>query len=90
MGNGCTVDEVDFMIISVVGRDAGTTVDFNNVMLDTNSLGNFSGTGGWFNWTVTGFDFTQGFTVTGDLLLSGTFSTSQEKSKLEMQVGCHP
>jgi hypothetical protein len=42
LGIGCTVDEVDFMVISVVGRDAGTTVDFNNVMLDSYSLGNYS------------------------------------------------
>jgi hypothetical protein len=90
MGNGCTVGEVDFMVLSVVGRDAGTTVDFNDVMLDSNDLGDFSGTGGWFTWTVSGFDFTQGFTVTGELLLSGTFGTSQELSKLEMLVGCSP
>ncbi|GAB4482187.1 MAG: hypothetical protein Kow00124_30780 [Anaerolineae bacterium] len=90
LGNGCTVDEVDFMVLSVVGRDADTTVDFNNVMLNGMPLGNFSGTGGWFNWTVMGFDFTQSFTVTGDLLLSGAFGTSQELSKLEIQVGCLP
>jgi hypothetical protein len=90
LGTGCTVDEVDFMIISVVGRDSGVTVDFNNVYLDGSSLSNFSGTGGWFNWTVSGYDFSQGFTVTGDLLLSGSFGTSQELSKVEMQVGCLP
>jgi hypothetical protein len=90
LDNGCTVGEVDFMILSVVGRDASTTVDFHNVTLDSYALGNYSGTGGWFNWTVTGFDFTGGFTVTGDLMLSGTFGTSQELSKLEMLVGCSP
>ena len=87
VANPSLLSELNYMQIDVVGRDANTTVDFKNVYLDGNLLGNFSGTGGWFNWKVTGYDFSHGFTLTGDILLSGTFTNSQENCKVEIKFG---
>jgi hypothetical protein len=68
------------MQISVVNRDAGTTVNLNNVFLNGYTLGNFSGgVGGdgssdWQDWTVTNYDFSRGFTLIGEIELAGAFT----------------
>ena len=79
---------LNYLKIDVVGRQVGTTVDFNNVTLNSNALGNFSGTG-WQTWQVKELDFTSGFTVEGDLLLSGT-QPGGETNKLQLSVGYAP
>jgi hypothetical protein len=76
---------LNYLQIDVVGRQASTTVNFNNVTLNGNVLGNFSGTG-WQTWQVKELDFTSGFAVEGDLLLSGT-QPSGETNKLQLSVG---
>lgn len=91
-GAACTT--WDTAQLAVVNRDAGTTVNLNNVNLGGFALGSFSGgTGGdsvddWQNWTITGFDFTSDFTMTAELELDGTFGSSQELSKVEFLMGC--
>ncbi len=79
---------LNYLQIDVVGRQVGTTVDFNNVTLNSNALGNFSGTG-WQTWQVKELDFTSGFTVEGDLLLSGN-QPGGETNKLQLSVGYAP
>lgn len=90
-GAACTIGNLDVMQLSVVARDAGTTVELNNVDLSGYNLGNFTAIGNnneWNNWNVTGFDFNSGFTLTADLDLTGTFSSTQEFSKVEVLFGC--
>jgi hypothetical protein len=82
----CDVASWDTLDINVVDRQDPFNLRFNNVMLDGHSLGNF-GEEGWKNWTVTGFDFTKSFTLTGDLVVDGTW-TGNETSKLQISVGC--
>ena len=79
------------MLISVVNRHSGTTVDFNNVELNGYwSLGDFSaGVGEWNNWTVTWSEFSTSWTLTGDIVLTGTFSGCDECSKVQILVGQH-
>jgi hypothetical protein len=72
--------------ISVVSRDTDSSVSFENVYLGSELLGNFGGPG-WNNWTVTDIDLSSGFMLTGDIILSGPFSASQELSKVEVLVG---
>jgi hypothetical protein len=89
VGGSCA----DYMVMSVVARDAGTTVDFDNVMLDGYVLGDYNATASaWNSWTISGFDFSGPFTMEGDLLLNGTFSSSggEELSKVELLVACGP
>lgn len=81
------------MLIKIAHRHAGTTVNFNNVMLNgTEALGDFPGGNiNWQWWSVTDFDFTERWTLTGDIVLGGAFSstTGDESSKVEIQVGPH-
>lgn len=89
---GMSLSNLNIMTINVVCRDAGTTVDYNNVNLtigsNTYPLGNFSSVPTqWNTWTVAQVDFSQGFTLSGKILLSGPFGGSQELSKIEVLVG---
>jgi hypothetical protein len=84
------VGALNYLQIDVVQRDtAGATVDFNNVTLNGNALGNFSGAGGWKTWQVKGLDFTAWFVVEGDLVLTWPASpgSSNEINKLQLTVG---
>jgi hypothetical protein len=76
------------MLISVVNRDSGTTVDFNNVEINGWSLGDFSGVS-WKDWTVSWDGFDDSWTLTGEIELAGTFSGSSELSKIQIVVGQH-
>jgi len=81
-----TVADLNVMQITLVNRDKAGTVTFANVALNGQSLGTFSETG-WNDWMVSGVDFSQGFTLTGTIQISGTIGNSQEKSKVEIKVG---
>jgi hypothetical protein len=76
---------LNYVQLDVVNRAAGTTVDFNNVTLNGQALGDFSGAG-WSTWMVTGIDFTSGFTIEGDIVLTGP-QPSGETNKVEIKVG---
>jgi len=84
---GCPVENWNAMDINVVDRLTTGELAFNNVMLDGNSLGNFDDEG-WKNWTVSNYDFSQGFEVSGDMVVSGW--TGSETNKLQIMVGCLP
>lgn len=75
------------MDINVVDRLTTGELAFNNVMLDGNSLGNFDDES-WKNWTVSDYDFSQSFTVSGDMVVQGW--TGSETNKLQIVVGCLP
>ena len=85
----------DVLDILVLDRLTTGAIAFNNVTLNGFPLGNFGtfdvpGAPGWpsANWTVTDFDFSQGFTITGDLVVAGW--TGNESNKMQLTVGCLP
>ncbi len=80
------VNHINSLQIDVVMRDNKGIVELNNLTLDGNGIGNFSGEG-WNTWKVYGFDFTNGFSVTTDLFLDGKFTGSQEKCKVQLTFG---
>lgn len=86
----CPPADWNALQFDVVGRDPGVTVQFNNFMIDGNPIGDFDSAGAWKTWTVINYDFSPGFVITGDIVLDGTFGTSQENSKIELGVGCMP
>ncbi len=88
-GKQAGANQMNVMEILVAERDADSTVDFNEVMLNGQSLGDF-GTDNVGIWGVTGFDFGQGFTLSGKVVISGPFSNSQEKSKVDIKIGTAP
>lgn len=81
---------LNLMEISVADRTAGAPVNFNNVTLNGQAVGDFGGTGNWSFWTVSNFDFSQDWTLEGDIVLAGTFSQSAERSKVEIRFGGTP
>jgi hypothetical protein len=82
--NICAMNVLQLMIGSQ--NEPTGTVASNNVVLNGDNLGNFSGAG--FNdWTVRNSDFGLGFKLTGTIVLSGTQPTSAETNKVELLVG---
>ena len=95
LGSGtCNIWEWNVMEVLVFNRDAGTTVNLNNVTIDDIPVGqDFTGattdvwnTGRW----LISYDFGSDFTIEADIDIAGTFSTSQELSKVQFIVGCEP
>ena len=83
---------LNYLQLDVVNRATGTSVNFNNVTLNGNPLGSFTGSG-WSTWQVKGLDFSSGFTVEGDLVLawpSPPATSGQETNKLQITVGSLP
>ena len=85
---GCPTANWNTLDINVVDRLDPANLRFNNVMLNGSPLGDF-GAEGWLNWTISNFDFSQSFTVSGDMVVSGTW-TGSETNKLQLTVGCLP
>jgi len=88
---GFLLSEMNIMQMTVVARDANTTVSLQNVMFNgTAALGTFTASNPpsqWLDWMVTGPEFNQSFTMTATLNLTGAFGGSQELSKAEIKVG---
>jgi hypothetical protein len=82
--NVCAMNVLQLMLGSQ--NEPTSTVSFNNVILNGDNLGNFSGAG-FNNWTVRNADFGLGFKLTGTIVLSGTQPTSAETNKVEILVG---
>ena len=90
---GCASTDWNAMEIVVRDSRSDSGAALENVVLDSFGLGDFAtvdklGTPGYQNWTVTGFDFSQSFTVTADLVVDGY--TGNEAIKTEFNVGCLP
>lgn len=88
---GCDPSGWNAMEIVVRDSRADSGAALENVMLNAIGLGNFGtidvpGTPGWQSWTVTGFDFSQDWTLTADLKVNGF--TGNESIKVEFGVGC--
>ncbi len=81
---------MNVMQIGVADRTVGAPVRFNNVFLNGTPLGDFGGTGAWSFWTVSKFNFSQDWKLTGNIVLNGKFTGSQELSKLDVVVGVAP
>jgi hypothetical protein len=79
---------LNYMKITVASRYSGATVGFDNVLLDSISIGNFDPPGlVWSDWVVTNYDYSNGFFIEGDLVLTGTQPTGSETNKVEIDVG---
>ena len=82
--NSCAMNVMQLVVGSQ--NEPTGTVAFNNVILNGDNLGNFSGAG-FNNWTVRNADFGLGFKLTGTIVLSGTQPTSAETNKVDILVG---
>jgi hypothetical protein len=92
---GCATAEWNALYILLRDdRDDGG-LELNNIVLTPGNfdLGDFGtldvlGTPGFLEWTVTGYDFTQSFTVSADLVIQNY--VGNEALRMEILVGCLP
>jgi hypothetical protein len=83
------LSHLNYLQINVTLRERfPAQVSLDNVRLDGQPLGHFSGVfRGTESWYVDGYDFSDGFQVTGDLNLSGITSPSPDKNRVEIMLG---
>jgi hypothetical protein len=91
-GKKFTINDLDFLQITIVNRDTKTTVNLNDVFINyedspaTISLGSFGGNGR-YDWSVKDPNLKKGFTLTGKLHLIGSFGAIPALSMLEIKAG---
>lgn len=90
---GCPAADWDVLDIVIKDYRDNAGVSLENLALDGNLLGNFApggidvpGKPGYQQWNVTGFDFSQGFSLTADLTVENL--TANESVTAELLVGC--
>jgi len=89
-GNAPTCSNTDFNALEIVvaDRDANSQVNLLDLEVDGNLLGDYLGNDD-FSATVVNGSFDTGFTIEGTVeLANGSFSNSQELSRVELLVGC--
>jgi len=69
-----------------ITKNSPSTVNFNTVSLDGDSLGNFTGITGTANWKVTGIDISSGFTLTGTVAVP-SLTGSGNSNFVQVDVG---
>ena len=84
-----TLNDLNFLQITIVNVDTNTTVNFNDVFLNGESLGSFGGNG-THDWSVRDDNLFEGFTITGTVRLLGAFLTNPPASMLEIKAGYAP
>ncbi len=90
LGKTFTLDDLDIMQIDVANRDSGTTVNLLDITLDAVPLvpdDIITANPSFTTWMVFDYDFSVGFTITATIELGGSFSNSQELSRVELKVG---
>lgn len=86
---GCAVGEWDLVQVSLWERVDDVELSFENGSVNGEALKkDLGGVSGMKTWTIEGVDFSTGWTVTGDLVASGAEWTGNERTKLEVTVGC--
>jgi hypothetical protein len=83
------LNSLNYMQIDVTLKEGSPAqVNLDNVYLDGNLLGDFHGVyRGTQSWQVINYDFSSGFTLTGELNLSGVTSPSGELNNVEISFG---
>jgi|WetSurMetagenome_2_1015567.scaffolds.fasta_scaffold63715_2 hypothetical protein len=86
LGKKFTVNDINFLQITIVNSDTNTTVNFNDVFLNGASLGSFGGNLR-HDWSVRDETLYEGFAITGTVHLLGVFGTDPAVSMLEIKAG---
>jgi len=82
-----SLGSINYIRISVVALEAGTTVSLLNARLGSAVLGDFLGVSGRYrNWHVKGTDLSAGFTIEGDITLSAG-QPPEGENRVVVEVG---
>jgi flagellin-like protein len=80
--------EWNILVITIRNNSPDTTLRLDDVSLGSFSLGSFTVAPSSTNyWTVTNYDFSNGFSILGTIYLNGTFSGGSESNKILIEVG---
>jgi hypothetical protein len=83
----CRMNYMTVLVRNLGGTSTGITT-FSNVALNGFSLGTFSAAATTSSvWTVSNFDFSQSFTVTGTIVLDNGVYGASENAKVELSIG---
>ena len=78
--------DLNYLQFGLRGSATGT-VTLQNILLDGNSLSDIASLDGTYkNWYISGYDFNNGFTLSADMVLTGTLSKA-ESSKVDISFG---
>lgn len=89
MPSGCSIQDVDRAQLWVAARDAGTSVTLQGTYAgETMGITAENGVNDNAFLYIEGIDFSGGFSILGEIVLSGTFSSSQENGKVDLILGC--
>ncbi len=82
------VSEMNYLMVNM-GNSLTGSISLNNLILNGVSLNPFIGSGSNYNnnWTITGIDFSEGFTLTGTITLDAGLYGNNEASKVEFSLG---
>jgi hypothetical protein len=88
MPSNCSIEDIDRAELWVAARDAGTTVTLSGSAMGQPFTVSADGDGSNSKfYTIQNIDVTNGFTISGDITLTGTFSDG-ERGKVELVLGC--
>lgn len=81
--------KLNALVFHVVERHAeGTEVKVDKLVINEEEIdGKLATTDGWNTWTVCTGDISDGFQVTGDITMEGSYSGGDESSKVEIIAG---
>ena len=85
---GCALADMSRLVFTLNAGDASTSVVLQDAFLNGDELGSLSGAGGPNVFELTGLSFTSGFTISGDLVLSGSFGSDPDLSLVEIATLC--
>jgi hypothetical protein len=83
------LSHLNYLQLNVTLRETSPAqLSLDNVRLDGQPLGHFSGVfRGTESWYVDGYDFSDGFQLTGDLNFNGITNPSPDKNTMEIMLG---
>jgi len=83
----CPVGDWDVLQISMKGEQ-NDTVDIEDLEVNGVPFGTLAGSATEKFWTITGFDLSLGFTVTGGIVITSPVTNNGDGNNVKMLVGC--
>jgi hypothetical protein len=83
----CPVGDWDVLQLSMKGEQ-NDTIDIENLVIDGVAFGNLAGSATEAFWTFTGLTLSDGFTVSGDIVVTAPVTNNGDGNNVKILVGC--